>query len=122
LTGTSEFAAEFMARGPRDSRGRSLRDLDLETRLFKYPCSYLIYSEAFDAMPGPVRDDVLRKVYDILTGKSSDKAYAHLSSDDRAAILEILRETKANLPDYWYVAPAASATKPGRGDAEVWKE
>src|SRR5205807_1429575 len=46
VAGTSGFAAEFAARGPFDERGRSLRQFDLTTRLFKYPCSYLIYSDA----------------------------------------------------------------------------
>jgi hypothetical protein len=49
LEGTTAFAKDFAARGPRDSRGRSLRDFDLQRRMFQYPCSYLIYSEAFVA-------------------------------------------------------------------------
>jgi hypothetical protein len=55
VAGTSGFAQEFEARGPRDARGRSLRDFDLQRRIFKYPCSYLIYSEAFDAIPQPAK-------------------------------------------------------------------
>ena len=51
IKGTSSFASDFANRGPRDSKGRSLRDLDLHTRLFRYPCSYLIYSRAFDSLP-----------------------------------------------------------------------
>ena len=53
VEGASGYAEEFAAKGPRDARGRSLRDFDLRTRIFKYPCSYLIYSEAFDAIPEP---------------------------------------------------------------------
>jgi hypothetical protein len=101
VKGTSSFAEEFMKRGPRDRRGRSLRDLDLKRRLFAYPCSYVIYSEAFDALPSPVRDYVLRRLWEVLTGADTSKDFAHLSSEDRRAILEILRETKANLPGYW---------------------
>ncbi|HEV8543052.1 MAG TPA: hypothetical protein VGR78_11720, partial [Verrucomicrobiae bacterium] len=48
VKGTSDFQKEFEARGPKDSKGRSLRQMDLKTRLFKYPCSFLIYSESFD--------------------------------------------------------------------------
>ncbi|MEZ6092603.1 MAG: hypothetical protein R3C05_32250, partial [Pirellulaceae bacterium] len=51
ITGTSGFADDFQSRGIRDQQGRSLRDLDLKHRLFRYPCSYLIYSEAFDGLP-----------------------------------------------------------------------
>ena len=50
VRGTSGFAEKFSSQGPRDSVGRSLRELDLTRRLMKYPCSYMIYSEAFDGM------------------------------------------------------------------------
>lgn len=101
IEGTSGFADEFAARGPFDNQGRSLRQLDLTTRLLKHPCSYLIYSEAFDKLPGEVKDYVLRRLFDVLTGKVTDVAFSHLTAADRTAILEILRETKANLPGYW---------------------
>jgi hypothetical protein len=101
VTGTSGFAEEFARRGPRDARGRSLRDFDLQTRLFKYPCSYVIYSASFDALPEAVKDYVLRRVYDVLSGKDAGADFAHLSAADRQAILEILRETRPNLPAYW---------------------
>jgi hypothetical protein len=101
ITGTSHFTRELSANGPRDHRGRSLYQLDLQRRLFRYPCSYLIYSAAFDAMPAPVKDYVWRRMWEVLTGKETDAAYAHLSAEDRAAILEVLRETKSGLPDYW---------------------
>jgi hypothetical protein len=101
IAGTSSFAAEFAARGPRDSKGRSLRDLDLNTRLFRYPCSYLIYSRAFDSLPGDVKESIYRRLWDILDGRGADKDDPHLSPDVRAAIVEILRETKRDLPDYW---------------------
>lgn len=101
VKGTSAFAEEFARRGPRTRDGRSLRDLDLRTRLFKYPCSYLIYSGSFDALPPAVKDYVLRRLYDVLTGKETGDDFAGLSAADRKAILEILRETKPDLPRYW---------------------
>lgn len=101
ITGTSGFAEEFTKRGARDPRGRSLRDFDLEHRLFKYPCSYVIYSKAFDALPGPVKDHVLRRLWEVLSGKDTGKEFAHLSTADRQAIREILVATKPGLPDYW---------------------
>src|SRR5437764_1010879 len=70
-------------------------------RLFRYPCSFLVCSDSFDRMPAEVRDYVLRRVYDVLTGTDADKAFAHLSQEDRQAILEIVRDTKSNLPAYW---------------------
>jgi hypothetical protein len=97
ISGTSGFAAAFEARGPRDSNGRSLRELDLTTRLFKYPLSYAIYSHAFDALPAEAKDYVYARIREILAGEDESEAFARLSAADRAAILEILRDTK---PDF----------------------
>ncbi len=101
ITGTSKFAQEFQARGPRDARGRSLRDLDLQTRLFKYPCSYLVYSASFDGLPEPVKEYVLDQLWEVLHGRESGNDFNHLSMADRRTILEILVDTKPNLPAYW---------------------
>jgi len=97
VTGTTPFASDFSQRGPRDSQGRSLHQLDLKTRLLRYPLSYLIYSKSFDAMPKPAKDYVYRRFWEVLSGKDTSPAFAHLSPEDRKAILEILRETK---PDF----------------------
>ena len=101
VQGAPGFTRAFQQPGPQDRHGRSLRQFDLETRLFKYPCSYLIYSDAFDTLPEPVRAHVYQRLYDILTEKEIGAEYERLSTDSRRAILEILRETKKGLPDYW---------------------
>lgn len=101
IRGTSGFAEWFTTRGPKDGRGRSLRELDLESRLFRYPCSYLIYSDAFDQLPGRLRDHLYRRLWDILTGEDTGAAFAGLSGESKRAILEILVETKPGLPEYW---------------------
>jgi hypothetical protein len=97
----SAFAAEFPARGPRDSLGRSVRDFDLHTRIFKYPCSYLIYSEAFDSIPEPAKTYVNRRLFEVLSGSEQGPEFASLSTEDRRAILEILVATKPNVPPEW---------------------
>jgi hypothetical protein len=97
ISGTSGFAEAFMQRGPRDVQGRSLRELDLKTRLFKYPLSYAIYSSAFDALPGVLKQRVYARIDEILSGADTTEPYARLSSADRAAILGILTATK---PDF----------------------
>lgn len=102
VRGTSTFADEFAAAGPKDKSGRSLRDLDLNHRMFRYPCSFLIYSEAFDALPKPALDYFFGRLWDVLTGKEKDQGFANLTRSDRVAILEILRQTKTGLPSYWY--------------------
>lgn len=101
MKGTSGFAEEFSKLGPKDRRGRSLRDFDLKTRLFKHPCSYLIYSESFAKLPPSVKDRVLRRLWNVLTGVDTSKQYAHLSPADRRAIREILVDTLSGLPAYW---------------------
>lgn len=98
---SSAFAREFEQRGPRDSKGRSLRDFDLSTRTFRYPCSYLIYSEAFDALPEPSKSYVYQRLLQVLTGADQHEDFKSLSAQDRRAILEILLETKAGLPSQW---------------------
>jgi hypothetical protein len=112
VEGNPQYVKDFTAFGPRDKQGRSLRDFDLQTRLFKFPCSYLIYSEAFDALPTVMRDHLLQRLYDILTGKDASENFANLRARDRRNILEILVETKVNLPDYWRkpVETTAAAT------------
>ncbi len=93
VAGTSGFADYFSALGPKDSQGRSLRDFDLKTRLFKYPCSYLIYADSFQQLPQPVVDQVLSRLEEILTAETVEAEFAHLSDEDRKAIHEILSET-----------------------------
>lgn len=100
IAGTSGFAKEFAARGPCDSQGRSLREFDLGSRMFKYPCSYLIYSEAFEQLPSPLKQEVIRQLGNVLTGKDQGDAFKHLSTADRTAILEILRDTKPEFRDF----------------------
>lgn len=101
VAGVSTFTKTFAARGPRDAQGRSLRDFDLHTRLFRYPLSYMIYSAAFDGMPDAARQRIYRRLYDILSGKDQSEPFKRLDAADRRAALDIVRQTKPNLPAYW---------------------
>ncbi len=98
IRGTSDFAAEFQARGMTDARGRSLRALDLNERLFRYPLSYLVHSPAFDALPAELLEVVYRELWNVLTG---ERKSAGLDRSERGAVLEILLATKRGLPEYW---------------------
>jgi hypothetical protein len=100
VKGMSAFTLTFPQRGPRDRQGRSLRDFDLQKRLFRYPMSYMVYSALFDGLPAPVLDRVYRRLFDVLSGKDESPKYAALSLADRRAVLEILRDTKPQLPDF----------------------
>ena len=101
VRGTSGFGERFASQGPRDTRGRSLRDLDLRRRLMRYPCSYMIYSNAFAALPDTIRDRVYARMRRILAGEERAPRYTRLSPDDRQAVVEILRETKKDLPSFF---------------------
>jgi len=104
VKGVSTFTKTFDERGPRDPKGRSLRDFDLQKRLFRYPLSYMIYSAAFDGMPDVARERVYQRLYDVLTGKDKSPAVTGISPADRQAVLEIVRATKPKLPAYWAAA------------------
>ncbi|HEY7388507.1 MAG TPA: hypothetical protein VH640_08360 [Bryobacteraceae bacterium] len=101
IEGTSGFAEEFAARQPRDSKGRSLRQFDLERRLMRFPCSYMIYSDAFEGLPAELKHAIYQRMWQILSGQEKAQKYSRLSSPDRQAVVEILRETKQGLPDYF---------------------
>ena len=101
IPGRSGFAERMSADGPRDRKGRSLYELDLTRRLMKYPCSYLIYSPAFDALPPLAKAPVYRRLWHVLSGQAREARYRSLSLADRQAIVEILADTKAELPAYF---------------------
>lgn len=101
VRGTTDFTEEFPAHGPRDEEGRSLRDLDLDGWLFRYPCSYLVYSAAFDGLPAELLDVVYRQLWNTLMDAPDTDDGQRLTHADRTAVREILIATKAGLPDYW---------------------
>ena len=101
IVGGSGFTEQFESSGLRDRNGRSLRQLDLKRRLMQYPCSYVIDAPVFDELPDSARDAIYRRMWSILSGAEKDTKYAHLSFADRRAIVEILRDTKKDLPEYF---------------------
>ncbi len=105
VSGSTKFAEKFSRRGPRDTQGRSLYQLDLKKRLLKYPCSYLIYTDAFDQLPSQMKKYLYRRLWEILSGQDQTQPYARLSPSTRRTILEILLQTKSDLPDYWKLEP-----------------
>lgn len=92
MGGESGFPAKFAAQGPRDSKGRSLRDLNLKTRTFEYPCSYMVYSEAFDAIPADAKAAVYKRMWQVLSARKTPEAQA---------VIEILRDTKPEVREYF---------------------
>jgi hypothetical protein len=109
VASTSGFDQWFQALGPRDPQGRSLRDLDLRTRLFRHPLSFLIYSQGFDFLPGCAKEYVYQRLADILSGRDTSETYAQLSATERRSIYEILSATK---PDFAAYVARTGASRP----------
>jgi len=95
------FAAAYAKTRKPDPQGRSLRDLDLRTRLFRYRCSPLIYSESFTHLPRPLRETTLLRLSAGLRAFPPAPAFGHLGQDERVAIHEILTATLPDLPAGW---------------------
>ena len=98
IHGATSFAERFSALGPMDRKGRSLRQLDLTRRLLRYPCSYMIYSAQFEQLPAVAKTAIYSRLWAVLSGKDRNRKYAILTVGDRAAIVDILRDTKSDLP------------------------
>ena len=98
---TSGFREQFERYGPWDRRGRSLKQLDLDRRLLRYPCSYMIYSTAFDGLPTVTKDAIYARMWEVLSGKDQDRKYAKLTPQLRADIVSILVDTRPGLPKYF---------------------
>lgn len=94
IIGSSGYTEKFEAMGPKDAKGRSLRELQLDGRLMKYPLSYMIYTPAIDALPADVKALLFRNLRRVLMGEDTSAKYGYLTPDLRTAIVEILRDTK----------------------------
>jgi hypothetical protein len=93
-----EFRGQFLASRKATAAGAALKDLDLKTRLFKYRCSYMIYSPVFAGMP----DDLKFRVFTVMRGAldpgHSDPAFGYLAAGEKSAIRQILNETLSGVP------------------------
>jgi len=99
-TPNASFAKRLEAKAPKDHLGRSCAQLDATNRLMRLPCSYMIYSEAFDGLPPTVKQVVYQRMLDVLSSEAPRAlGIARATADDRRAVLEILRETKSDFPD-----------------------
>jgi len=94
IEGSSDFAQEFQSRGPVDSMGRSFYQLDLQKRMFRYPCSYLILSEHFEGLPEPVAKHVRDRFREILIEGAKPPSGVRWSDSDRDSIRTMLNEFK----------------------------
>jgi hypothetical protein len=94
IHGCDLFQTEFESMGPVDSKGRSLRQFDLSQRMFRFPCSYLILSEHFDALPSAVMNEVKSRISKLLHEETPRPEDIKLSQDQHIELIEILNELK----------------------------
>ena len=100
IRGNSGFDRWFQSQGPRDTQGRSLRELDLNTRVFRYPLSYMIYSVGFEGLPKYAHEYIYHRLADILSGRDKTAPYSHIAPTDRATALQILTQTKPAFAEF----------------------
>jgi hypothetical protein len=98
LTPRPGFARSLESAAPKDRLGRSLGQLDAVNRLLRYPCSYMVYSDAFDGLLPQIKQAVYRRMLDTLGNDGPRAPRAGITAADRRAVLDILRDTKPDFP------------------------
>ncbi|MEZ6093543.1 MAG: hypothetical protein R3C03_04795 [Pirellulaceae bacterium] len=116
VKGTSNFQTEFEQATKLDDKGRSIRQLDLQNRLFRYPCSFLICSKSFDELPDQVRTLTLKKINNMLCQLQNDECDADLREHFSVFTPEIAQATHELLiglkPEYAELASPIQSVNP----------
>jgi hypothetical protein len=101
VEGDATFKTDFVSNRRATADGVSLKDFDLQTRLFKHRCSYMIYSPVFSGLPREMKQRVYRRVKEALSAEVPDREFAYLPASEKKAIREILKVTLTDLPEGW---------------------
>ena len=97
----SSFVEDFQHNAKVSKDGRSLKDFQLLNRIFKYRCSYMIYSSSFESLPKPLKAKVYQRLGEVLKGDDTSNEYSYLKTSERKRILTILVETLPDAPADW---------------------
>lgn len=100
-TGSEAFRRAFANQGPRSKAGDSLRDFQLRDRVFANRCSYLIYSDAFTALPPQLKSRILDRLHAALRDDDPKGRYAYLEREEKRRIFDILVETHPDVKARW---------------------
>ena len=106
IEGDPAFQTAFTKRSPQSSDGRSLKDFQLLSRLFKYRCSYMVYSLTFQHLTPPLKKTVFDRLWTVLDGKDTSGDFDYLNDSERGHIRRILAETLPGAPAAWKKAVA----------------
>ena len=101
LDSESTFVEDFQHNARVSKDGRSLKDFQLLKRIFKYRCSYMIYSTAFESLPKPLKSKIYQRLGEVLKGEDTSEDYTYLKESERKRILNILIETLPDAPADW---------------------
>ena len=84
---------DFLAQRTSTPKGASLRDPELATRMFRYRCSYMIYSRGFSEMPAEMKKRVFEGLALALQDHGKLPEFDYLPATEKEAIREILQTT-----------------------------
>ncbi|HYF36836.1 MAG TPA: hypothetical protein VD994_16185 [Prosthecobacter sp.] len=101
VAGDPAFITEFQRNKKPAAGGVSLKDFDLRNRIFKFRCSYMLYTESWLKLPQALKERVYYKMAEGLREQNANPVYAHLAADEKRAIRTILKETLPGLPSWW---------------------
>lgn len=101
VEGVPEYKEYFLRNRKPAGNGLALKDFDLETRLFRVRCSYMIYSDTFAGLHPEFKALVYRTLAEAISTARPNPEYSYLSPGEKEAIRVILRDTLDDLPDYW---------------------
>ena len=101
IEGDPDFIRDFQAKKITTGSGHSLKDFDLKTRLFKYRCTYMLYTDSWKEAPRDIKDKVYLHMAQGLKETGTPKDMSHLPVSERLAIRAILKETLPGLPAWW---------------------
>jgi hypothetical protein len=117
IQGSTEFASWFQKRGKKDLQGRSLREWDLKTRLFKYRLSFLIDTPLFDGLPDGTKQRIYGELWEILSLTNPSPPFKHIPKAQRRTILEIVSQLKHDLPPEWAKLKSGRSETPNESPA-----
>lgn len=104
VSGSVAFQTAFKRNQRPDSQGRSLKDFNLQTRLFEHRCSYMIYSGSFQGLPESLKQAVYAELDEVLSSEpAANEVFAFLPKAEREVIRQILMGTDPSAQRYWKV-------------------
>jgi len=98
LPGDTPFVREFVERGPKDRKGRTLRRLNLNDRLFEYHLSYLVHTNAIESLPSELHASLFDRILHVLNERLGA---GEITRTELQSVVEIAAEIVPNVPSEW---------------------